>query len=219
LLLAWLNAEVLRSKSPVINLGSSFSEFVVQLGYQRQGGKRGDMTRIKNQAMRLFSSKISLTYGDSRGFSLEQALVAKKAVFFWDANNPGQQSIWNSEVVLSQEFFEALKRSPVPLDWRILRALKQSPMALDLYFWLSHRMYKLETSTRIPWDVLEKQFGSEYGCVRDFKKKVRKHLLKIGAIWIDLCVDATHEDYIELRPSHLLIQPAKPKALSCQKPR
>jgi hypothetical protein len=93
----------------------------------------------------------------------------------------------------------------VPLDWRVLKALKRSPMALDLYMWLSYRVFSLDKPQKIRWDTLSEQFGSEYERVRDFRLNVRKHLLKIQAVWNTLNVDVSDDTCLEIRPSRLLI--------------
>lgn len=207
LILAWINAEVLKTDSKQISLGKSFSEFVRKLGYSTTGGKKGDLTRIRHQAMRLFTSKISLSYDSDNGFGLEQALLVKKALFFWDIKQPDQPSLWDNEIILSEEFFTVLKNSPVPLDWRVLKAIKQSPMALDLYMWLSHRMFNLTKPQQIKWETLALQFGSEYKSIRHFRSKVREHAKKIQAIWQALNIDLSSDESVIIKPSKLLIAP------------
>jgi hypothetical protein len=207
LLLAFLNGEVVRTGSKTIQMGRSFTDFAQRLGYNSNGGSRGDMTRIRNQAMRLFSSKVSAVYDGPNGKGIKQALLAKEALFFWDPNQPDQQSLWENRITLTEEFFEALKSSPVPLDWRILRALKQSPMALDLYMWLSYRMFTLKKPQTLTWEALAAQLGSEYTELHNFRRKVRQHFLKIKGIWQALQVDLDDPETITLRPSYLLIQP------------
>ena len=208
LILAWANAEVVKTKSQELILGKSLSDFMEKIGFDSAtGGKNGSITRLKNQAVRLFSSKVSLTYEGENGIDISSALLAKRSMFFWDMARPAQQTLWDSTVVLSDEFFKVLLEAPIPLDWRVLKAIKQSPMALDLYVWLSYRMYALKKPQKIKWETLSTQFGSEYKSVRHFRAKVRGHFRKIQSIWHDLSVDLTDDSWIELRPSPLLIKP------------
>jgi len=75
---------------------------------------------------------------------------------------------------LGETFFEAITASPVPLDMRALRALKRSPLALDLYAWASYTTFSLSrkgSARFIPWRALAKQLGTDYGDVKDFKRK------------------------------------------------
>jgi hypothetical protein len=206
LILAWLNAEVLKTASKELALGKSFSEYLRKLGYGTTGGAKGDMTRVRNQSQRLFSSKISLVYKGSGKLTVTNALLADYAEYFWDPIRPEQQSLWESRIILSEQFFKVLKSSPVPLDWRILKALKQSPMALDLYMWLSYRMFSLKKPQKIAWETLSLQFGSDYKSIRHFRSKVRDTLPKIKAVWQDLTVDLSEDEVLTLFPSRLLIK-------------
>jgi len=207
LILAWANAETVKTKSQELILGNSLSEFMDKVGIEVSGGPRGGITRLKNQAVRLFSARITMAYEDNRGMAIADARIAKQSFFFWDSKQPNQQSIWESRVLLSDEFYKLLLDAPVPLDWRILQALKRSPMALDLYMWLSYRMFTLKKPQTIKWETLSMQFGSEYKSMKGFRENVRKHLCKIKAIWQELNLDIDNEETITLFPSRLLILP------------
>lgn len=206
LILAWANAEAVKNKSRELILGNSLADFMEKIGFDSAtGGKNGSITRLKAQSLKLFSSKISLSYEDKSKLSISNALLADYAEYFWDPLHPDQHSLWESRIVLSEKFYQLLLSAPVPLDWRILKALKRSPMALDLYMWLSYRVFTLERPQKIRWDTLSEQFGSEYERVRDFRLNVRKHLLKIQAVWNTLNVDVSDDTCLEIRPSRLLI--------------
>lgn len=206
LILAWANGEVVKTKSRELLLGKSLSDFMDKIGFGgATGGKNGSITRLKNQSMRLFSSKLSLTYQGAGKLSVANALLADYAEYFWDPVHPGQQSLWDSRVVLSERFYNLLLSAPVPLDWRILKSLKRSPLALDLYMWLSYRMFALKKPQSIKWETLAKQFGSEYSRVVDFRVNVRKHTLKIQSVWQELKLDLSDDEVITLFPSRLLI--------------
>lgn len=207
LILAWLNAEVLKTGSRELSLGKSFSEYLRKLGYGTTGGVKGDMTRVRNQSQRLFSSKISMMYKGPGKMTVANAVLADYAEYFWDPLRPEQQSFWESKLVLSEQFFKVLKSAPVPLDWRILKALKQSPMALDLYMWLSYRMFSLKKPQKINWETLSVQFGSDYKSIRHFRAKVRDNLHKIKAVWQDLNVELSDDKALTIFPSRLLIAP------------
>ena len=208
LILAWVNAEVVKTKSSELVLGKSLSDFMEKIGLDSAtGGENGSITRLKNQAMKLFSAKMSLTYDGPEKMAISNTVLADYAEYFWDPIHPEQQSLWQSRVVLSEKFFQILSVAPVPLDWRVLKAIKRSPMALDQYMWLSYRMYYLDKPQKIRWEALAQQFGSEYERLIDFKRKMRAHYKKINAIWQSLNVDLESEDSIEIRPSRLLLKP------------
>ena len=87
---------------------------------------------------RLFAAKISfeqtVQQGDRTGERTLDMLVAPRRELWWDPKQPGQESLWGSWIELSEEFFGAITKSPVPVDTRALQALKNSPLALDIYF-------------------------------------------------------------------------------------
>jgi len=64
LVLAWLTTEAVRTKSPEIRLGPTFSDFMYRLGLTPVTGKRGTVPRLRDQLHRLFSTTIRWTYTD-----------------------------------------------------------------------------------------------------------------------------------------------------------
>jgi len=187
LLLSWVTTEAVRTSSPVLELGPTLSAFMAELGLARQGGKRGDITRFRNQTVRLFSSAISLRYSDK---ALDAGLgfnVADEYSLWWNPKSPDQLPLWKSTVTLGSKFFREIVERPVPIDLRALKVLKRSPMALDIYCWLTHRMFYLQKPVEIPWPLLQLQFGADYADdahgVRNFKFNFLKHLKNVCVIY------------------------------------
>lgn len=187
LLLSWMTTEAVQTRSPVLELGPTLSAFMAELGLARQGGKRGDITRLKNQTERLFCSTISCRYGDEttaqgRGFN-----IAKDYMLWWSPKNPDQMYMWKSTVTLSTDFFKEIVDRPVPIDMVALKALKRSPMALDIYFWLTYRLSYLRKDTLVPWALLQSQFGADYAPdahgQRNFKIKFLQRLKTVQEIY------------------------------------
>jgi hypothetical protein len=179
LVLAWLTTEVVKTKSQQIPLSDSLSAFMRELDMVPTGGRWGTITRLREQVKRLFSSTFSIVYDDDKSFTTAGFKLAQKAHFFWDPLHPDQQSLFNSYVLLSSEFYNEIINHPVPLDTRILKALRTSPFAIDLYTWLSYRTSYLQKPVVVPWEMLQGQFGSDYGALRNFKINLVKNLDKI----------------------------------------
>lgn len=78
-------------------------------------------------------------------------------------------------------------RRPVPVDIRALVALKRSSLALDLYSWLTYRMSYMRKRTRVPWSVLQHQFGLGYPLTArglgNFRRNTLIALRKVEAIY------------------------------------
>lgn len=192
LILAWLATEAVTTQQRDIILGDSMSQFMRQLDMVPTGGRWGSITRLKTQASRLFSSAIQCSYSgkDESGAIHElgqNMLIADKYSLWWEPKNPGQKSLFESTVRLSEGFFHEIIENPVPVDMRALKALRRSPMAIDIYCWLTYRMSYLKKPTSIPWEALQAQFGAGYPMTgqgkRDFKKRFLTQLKKVQAVY------------------------------------
>jgi hypothetical protein len=171
LVLAWLTTEAVRTKSPEISLGPTLSDFSYRLGLTPVTGKRGTVSRLRDQLHRLFSTTVRWTCTDeSQGRASGCSyVIAGEHQLWWSPRDPAQQPSWQSRLVLGREFFDEATRCAVPVDLRALRLLKRSPLALDVYIWLTYRMSYLRRPCLIPWDALRRQFGADYGRPTDFR--------------------------------------------------
>jgi hypothetical protein len=218
LLLAWVTTEAVRTGSPVLILGPTLSAFMAELGIainkRLTGGKKGNITRFRNQTVRLFSSTVSCRYSDKvldagLGFNF-----ADEYSLWWDPKSPDQLALWTSTVTLGAKFFKEITERPVPIDSRALKSLKQSPLALDIYCWLTYRMFYLEKQIEIPWRLLQLQFGADYALEgqgpRDFKKNFLLRLKDVHKVYPQANVGAGEKGLI-LKPSppHVAPIPAK----------
>ena len=203
LLLAWISSEVVKKKERTLILGQTLSEFLSKLGLSRQGGKRGDITRLKEQQIRLFSSSISYLYTSESTFQREFFNIADSIKLWWEPKKP-EEIKWKSEIILSQRFFEETLNNSVPIDIRAIKLLKNSALALDIYCWLTYRMSYLKKPTTAPWEALRMQFGSDYADTKQgrykFKMKFMTQLKKVLLVYNDARV-ATTETGILLKPS------------------
>jgi len=213
LLLSWMTTEAVCTRSPVLELGPTLSAFMSELGLSRQGGKRGDITRLKKQTESLFCSTISCRYADDVSAQGAGFNIARDYALWWTPKSPEQLPLWKSTVTLSTDFFNEIIARPVPIDMVALKALKRSPMALDIYFWLTYRMSYLQRDTVIPWPLLQGQFGADYAQNpqghRDFKKLFIKRLEGVKSIYETVKV-APLETGLLLKPSppHVAKRPA-----------
>lgn len=192
LILFWITTEALRTQSQRLELGSSYSGFLRQIGLDPNtgGGKRGDAARVREQTRRLFSASISfiqaIETGDLEGERRLNMPVAAASELWWNPKKPDQLGLWESWVELGERFYAAITAAPVPVDLRALRALKRSPLALDLYAWATHKALSVARKGRpqfIPWRALMTQFGSDYRDPKDFKRYASAALRKICVVY------------------------------------
>jgi len=186
LVLPWLTTEAVRTKSPEIRLGATFSEFMYSLGLTPVTGKRGTVRRMRDQLHRLFSTTIRWTYTDeARGQASGRGLViAGEHQLMWSPRDPALQPSWRSRVVLGAEFFNEITSSAVPVDLRAIRLLKRSPLALDIYVWLTYRMSYLRKPCLIPWEALRRQFGADYTRATDFRCRFLSSLRLVLHVYV-----------------------------------
>jgi len=229
LMLAWIGKEIMAKKKRGefagtvedrrISLGNSLSEFMYNLGIpMATGGKRGTMTLVRQQMIRLFSATIAIVQNKStpsqnqntnhEPLSIDRVgyLLADQLSTWWDPMQPGQGSMFESFVVLSEPFFNELVNRPVPVDMRALKALKQSPFALDVYSWLTYRFYTIQRRTEIPWEALQMQFGTETESERKFRALFRKALKDVLVVYPGAKVDADSSKALILQPSRTSVR-------------
>lgn len=190
LLLTWMTTEAVRTRESQLVLGDTLNSFLQQLDLERTGGVRGDITRLRRQMLRTFSTAISAmdsTSSRDRGSILP---LAADWDLWWNAKAPDQLGLMPSTVTLGQEFFEAAIKSPVPVDMRALQALRRSPLALDIYCWLTYRMSYLRKDVTVPWEALHAQFGADYASMRKFRQKAREALGAVGKAYPKARFDA-----------------------------
>ena len=174
LILAYLNAEALRSGSPQIEVEESLTAFVKRLGLVSKGR---NMLLIKDQLSRLSAAQIRLAvaYGD-HARQIQAHVVS--GFDLWFPKDDRQKVLWPSTVSLSLDYFESLQRHAVPLDERAVASLSHSAMALDIYAWMAQRLHRVSPSKPafIPWTALKDQFGWHYGRMDNFKRVFRQTL-------------------------------------------
>ncbi len=208
LLMAWITTEAVKTKNRELVLGESLSGFLRELGLIPSGGRWGTVTRVKEQMKRLFSCSISVVYDDNEGFAFKRMEPVEKAILWWDPKKPEQSTIFNSTLLLREEFFKEIIDNPIVYRMGALKTLKQSSMAVDIYIWTTYRNSYAKKPSRIPWEALQLQFGAGYPLTsqgkRNFKKKFIQSLERVSLVYPDAGKLRTdHEDY-------LLFIPGKP---------
>ena len=186
LLLAYLTTEAVRTKSPEIHLGATPNDLARKLGLSVISGPRGTARRLSGQLRRLWFTRF--TWQTTVGLH-----PTSSGSVFMAVNRPSllrlardllsSRSVWSPQITLSQEFFEEIKRSAVPVDLRAIRQLQRSPLAIDLYVWLTYRMSYMRKPTVIPWESFQAQFGASYSRPRDFRRKALAYLEEVLRVY------------------------------------
>ena len=212
LLLAWVSTEAVRTRSRVLVLGDSLSDFMRTLGvYSAGGGNVG--IKLRNQMKRLFGCTVQLTYKNENVDAMVNTVIADYTVLWWNERKTSERTLWESKIHLSEPFFNEIIQHPVPIDMNTLKALKRSTLGLDLYLWLVYRTFPLRAPLRLTWRQLYRQFGahpthaSDKFIVRNFRTKCLRELKKIKMAWPGLNY-ATARGVLILLPSTPVIAPS-----------
>lgn len=204
LLVAWVSSEAVRTKSPHLELGDSLADFLRALNLYRTGGKRGDITRLRDQMRKLFAAHISVEYSGDKSWEIRHLEIAQRAVVWWDPQDENDAGIWKSTLDLSGPFYQEITENPIPVDLRAISALKSSPLALDIYTWLTYRMSYLRRKTTIPWPALRGQFGAGYAMdeqgLRNFRRAFLREMSKVLILYPRCNVDDSERGLV-LSPS------------------
>lgn len=209
LLIAWLTTEAVCTKNRTLFIGNTLSAFMKELGLIPTGGRWGNITRLKDQTRRLFTSSISCSYQAETRLSEKGFRIADSHELWWFPKTPEQATLFESTVTLSEAFFNEITTYPIPIDLRALKALKRSPMAIDIYCWLTYRMSYLNKKTEIPWTALAMQFGADYNRTRDFKRYFINQLGGIRTVYPSV--------NFEVGETGLVLKPGNPHILKAKK--
>lgn len=194
LLLSWVTSEVRRTGDPEIRLGPSVSTLMWSLGFDSRsqtGGVNGTVTRVKEQARRLFSSSAIIERhkdGTTQGGSL------------WTPSQNLLDEPIGSMVTLSEHFMTEITEHAVPADRATLLGLSRSSLSMDIYFWLSWRFSFLRGEQKVGWDQLQQQFGSVSQQARKFRETFTSALERVREVYPDIRVSAGPYG-LTLRPS------------------
>jgi hypothetical protein len=199
LILLYLQTQALRSRSREVELGRSMREWLRRMGIA-QGGK--SIREVRDQATRLSICKLTFFYQNANGgtgFSSER-IVDDGVLFLEPSAEDRQEHLFVETVRLSQSFYDALSRHPVPLWEPAIRAIQNNSMGLDLYVWLAYRLHVLSKPTAIRWPRLHQQFGAGFKSQRQFKPTFIGNLKLALAVYPDAGVEI-EEEGLRLLPS------------------
>ncbi|MDR6775642.1 replication protein RepA [Azospirillum sp. BE72] len=181
LVLLHLNAEAMRTQSPVIEVENSLTAFVRSLSLNT-GGRT--IKTIKEQLACLAATNIRLgMIEDGRARQINTQVVGSFDLWFPRTHN--QRVLWPSTIRLSDDYFHSLMMHAVPLDRRAVARLAGSAFALDLYAWLAQRLHKVPAGKPqlITWPALAAQFDQGYDRLRDFRARFNETMTRVLALY------------------------------------
>ena len=176
-------SEAVRTKSPIVEVGNSVTEFLTRLGLSTNG--RG-FELFRNQMEALAACRMTIGMSTAtKDITIDTKPVERFEA--WLNNDETQATMWPGVLELSPKFYETLTAHAMPLDPRALRALQSSALALDIYTWLANRLCRVRDNrgTKLSWANLKQQFGHEYKTSKDFKKAYKIALTRVLCVYPD----------------------------------
>lgn len=200
LVLYHLNAEALRTRSPVIELEHSLTGFVKRtLGLDAHGR---NIQTVREQLTRLAACDFRIGKGDGEHSITVQARILN-GLKLWTRQD-SSRAPWPTEVQFSPEYFESLLKHAVPLNESAVGRLSHTAMGLDIYAWLAQRLHRIEAGKAviISWNALLEQFGPGYAQVREFRRVFLRTLAQVKVVYPDA--------RFEVAAAGLKLQPSRP---------
>lgn len=163
-LVSYLASEAVVTRSPEIKLGHSLNDFIERLDMNADGGVIA--SRLKVQARKFLTTTMNVSVTKGHEEADRSLLITKSSYMAWNPKSPDQRSLWESTIMLTDDFYRECVDHAIPVDMRVLDALRPSPMAMDVYVWLTYRIAIARAESHIPWELLMLQFGSAEGIAR-----------------------------------------------------
>ena len=200
LILLYLQTQALRTNSREVELGGSWRAWMSRIGVP-WGGSSGKA--VREQAELISRCRLTFHFQGSAGKSglVNQSVV--DGALFLEADKPGKQGRLSLETAkLSEGFFEALKKHPIPLEEAAIKALANNSAALDCYIWLAYRLHSLDKPRLVTWAALKAQHGAGFKELYHFKSKFP------GVLQLALAVYPAAN--VEISEAGVIIKPSRP---------
>lgn len=182
-----------------IPLGHSMSHFLQAIGITGRGtgGASGNLSKIREQLLRLASSSITVQSDDGVHARGRNTQILEDWNLWFDSRDPNQGSFIESELVLTPQFFKHIAEAPIPIDLNVLRELNK-PRSMDIYIWLTVKQYWLAKNNRdaytFTWDMIAANFATKEletsQEVASFRRNFKSAISDILKTWPEAGIEA-----------------------------
>jgi hypothetical protein len=199
---SYICTKVIKHQSPVIPVERSMTAMMKELGLQPTGGKNGNIATFKEQILRFAACHFTIVGPGPRGTLQHIKTPPIKRFDVWFPTHPGQDSLWPSEIVLTDDYYYSLKDHAIPFDFRALKAIQNKPRAIDTYLWLTQRLYRIPHNKPLlmRWKELHEMFGGQSSQKR-FKQSFPNDLKIAHLSYPEARIEEHKEGYL-FRASH-----------------
>lgn len=184
---SYICTQAVKNQSPVIEVERSMTAMMKELGLHVSGGKEGSINKFKEQTVRFAACQFSLVGPGPRGTRRHINAPPVKSCDIWFPANPEQESIWPSEITLTDDYYYSLKDHAIPYDYRGLKIIQSNARAQDIYLWMTQRLCRIPKDKPLfmTWNMLYEMFGGGIASERNFHSHFRKALLAARTAYPD----------------------------------
>jgi hypothetical protein len=176
LVLIHIMTEAVRNKSRQIVLGTTFTDWMRQMGFRTISyGPRGSATLIRQQLDRLLACEWMIRWENDSAPGEKEFGIKEIKLTNEYAGVDRKNGSFMREIKLTEGFYEHLRQHAVPLNEHAIRQLRDSATALDLYTWLAYRLPRINPKrpATLSWQQLAVHFGNDGNNIRKFRQTVR----------------------------------------------
>ncbi|MGK7871097.1 replication protein RepA [Falsiroseomonas sp. E2-1-a20] len=200
LILIYLQSEGVQ-RGREVSLGASLSAWIRSMGLAVQGGERGTISMVREQAMRVARCQFTLQWDGSDGAGqTRRALRDIRLVDGLDLAADDDAKMFPRTVLLNEAFYEHLREHAVPLDRRSIGRLVGNSLGLDLYAMFAYRLPRLKAGLHLSWTQLHAQLGANYKSADQLAKKIKHTLTEVAFAYPEAKVEVTRHGLL-LKPS------------------
>ena len=206
LILPAINQSALANRSRTVNLAPSTRRFMGRLGLSFDG-RRG--RKITEAVQAVAAAQMVLGTWETDGAPRSRFARIAKEVTFWVERDERQRSLWEPEMILTQEYYDAITEYPVPIKLSHLTALGRSPRRMDLYCWLAYRTSRIpgREAVHIQLSELHRVFAPGIASLKRFKQKFCEDITAVHEVYPDFRI-SIRGDLLVL---HASPPPVKPR--------
>lgn len=199
LILLYLQTEAVRTNCREVELGRSLHAWLRRLEIPI-GGKQ--MATVRDQAERISRCRLSFQIRQGSRTGLVNQHILDTSMFIEE--DSAQGGLFVEKAMLSQSFFDELRKHPVPVEEAAVRQIANNSLALDVYCWLAYRLHSLNEPITVTWKALHGQFGRSVARLDHFKDHFRTVLALATSVYPDANIDEVPNG------SGLILRPSRP---------
>lgn len=168
-----------RSKHPTVTIPNNRSNFIKEVLSVNYVPSRIDYATIINQLRAFTECLLSLSFTNSNESSRKNRsdfnFFSGDHSWLWDDSKP-----WQDSITLSDDFFELIKSSAVPISEYAVTNYKNA-LKLDLFNYFTYQNYNLylkKLNHQFYYSDLHYMFGSGTSSIHEFRKVFNKLVLE-----------------------------------------